>query len=833
MNWLKSIPTYVLLLLCSFSTFAQITPPTEVYGQVFDGITREPLPYVNIKLHGTVRNTTTDANGYFKFKFIEKADSVMFSYLGYKTKIVVVKRGVSQEVNVDMGTDQVELTEVTIKAPKKQKRVIDTAALYIYRQVLDNKDKNKPDNIASYHYEGYDKLQIGLLNVGPKFEKFFLFKPFRFLFNNKDTTEEGNVFIPGFIQETVTEVYYKKPGKKKTLIKADNISGVENPSVNRMLRYQFQEVNVYENLFVFLGKSFMSPFSPAARGTYWFYVADTFQVSGRITYKLNFVGKNKEDLALKGFAWIDSATWAIRQINFRPNEKSNLNFINDYSVSQKFELIDSTHWMMDEEELQSVGSLIRTKKKTILNVLLQKYHKRRDFVFNETYSDSIFKGDEEVVVEGARKKTIQYWDSARFVPLKKTESMVYYNSDTIKKVPMFKFYQWLGYWASSAFFKAGPIDFGRFYQFVSKNNVEGIRLRFGGRTNHHFSRIVMFQGYVAHGLKDKDTKYYAAMRLRLPSTNDKWQTLDFSYRYDLRLPGQDDQLYTFDNMLTLIGGRTFTRIMKMREINLNYEREWLRGFSQIFMFSDKTFYAIPGVFDFYNLNAENKRRDITTYHNVEFSIDTRYCYKDQYFAGNYYRSFMNNKYPVLLFKYTAGLVTIFDKHYNYHKFNLNLKQRLSSPIGYTYLNFNAGIVLGRVPYPSAFISSGNWGVILNKITFDLMRDYEFVSDRYVQLWVEHHFDGLFLNKIPLVKKLGLREVIKFKGVWGQYNKANNELVEMPGDIEAPSKIPYMEVGFGIENILKLFRVDFVWRLTYRDKYPKHNWGVKVAFEPKF
>lgn len=832
MRPLQKLIILIIMVLCLIPAISRAQGTTEVYGYVYDGVTKEPLPYVNIRLLGTVRLISSDANGYFKMRYIEKADSLMFTYLGYKSKIIVVKRGSTQEVNIDMGTDQVELTEVTIKAPKKQKRVIDTAALYIYRQVLDNKEFNRPENINSYKYDGYDKIQIGLLNVTPKFENFFLFKPFRFTFLNKDTTEEGNVFIPGFLEETVSEVYCKKVGKKKVLIKGDIISGVDNPSVNRMLRYQFQEVNVYENLFVFLGKSFISPFSPAARGTYWYHVADTFEVGGRITYKLNFVGKTKEDLALKGYAWIDSATWAIKQINFRPNEKSNLNFINDYTVKQSFILADSSHWVMEEEELQSVGSIWRTKKK-ILSVLLQKYHKRKNFEFGAFYEDSIFKGDKEVVLEGARKKPEEYWDSVRFVPLKQTEKTIYYNSDTIQKVPMFKFYKWLGYWATSAFFKAGPIDFGRFYQFVSRNNVEGYRLRFGGRTNHHFSRIVMFQGYVAHGLKDKDTKYFVGMRLRLPSSNDKWQTLDVSYRYDLRLPGQDDQLYTFDNMLTLIGGRTFTRIMKMREINLNYEREWLRGFSQIFMISDKTYFSIPSIFDFYNFSPENKRREINTYHNVEFSIDTRYCYNDQYFAGNYYRSFMNNKYPVLLFKYTAGLVTIFDKHYNYHKFNLNIKQRLSSPIGFTYINFNAGIILGKVPYPSAFVSSGNWGIILNRVTYDLMRDYEFITDRYLSLWLEHHFDGFFFNKIPLVKKLGLREVIGFKSVWGYYRPSNNSLVMMPSDISAPYPMPYMEAGFGIENIAKLFRIDFVWRLTYRDKYPKHNWGIKLAFQPRF
>src|ERR1043165_6889087 len=308
----------IFFLLVSQITVAQTV--TEIFGKVTDANTKEPIPYVNVRLYGGVpRVVMTDPKGDYTLRSTEKVDSVVFSSIGYRSRNIKVKRGGVQELNVAMGSDELKLTEITVKAGKRKKRVIDTAANYVFYQVLKHKDDNRESSLATYKYNNYDRLQISLLNPSEKFQNFFIWKAFRFAFENKDTTDEGTMFVPGVIKETYSDIYFRsKPIKqKKEFVKAEQMTGIDNPSVFNLIRTEFQETDPYDNLYYFARTYFSAPFAPIGIGIYHFYLTDTVRLDGRVSYKLHFVGKTKEDLALKGYAWIDSATWAIKYIQFR------------------------------------------------------------------------------------------------------------------------------------------------------------------------------------------------------------------------------------------------------------------------------------------------------------------------------------------------------------------------------------------------------------------------------------------------------------------------------------------------------------------------------------
>lgn len=840
---LKKFGFFFLLILWFAGLRAQTY--TEVYGRVIDAQTKEPMDYVNVRLIGGVpKATLTDPKGEYRIRTIEKVDSIAFSYLGYTTRYVAIKRGAAQQLDIEMGGSDITLREVTVKVDKRKKRVIDTTANYVFYQVLKHKDENRDDAINTYKYESYDKTEYSLLNPPQKFLNWWVFKPFRFAFRNTDTTEEGNVFIPGVLSEQVCDVYYRKhPQAIKKFVKASVMTGIDNESVENMANYHFAVVNPYDNLVVLAQTSFVSPFANTAIVNYFYFLTDTAKIDGRVSYKLHFVGKVKEDLALKGYAWIDSATWAIRSIIFRPNEKANLNFINDYTIKQDYTILKDKYWLMDREEMTTVGSLF--KKKNKMAILVSKIHRRRNFEIDAFFPDSIFKGPEDrIILDSARNRSITYWDSSRFEPLTAQQKQVYYISDTIKKVPAWKTYEWLGRFFTAAYADAGPISIGRVLNFVSRDNVEGWRVRFGFETNvrfqhrgtpaNNFLRKFYFTGYGAYGFKDKDWKYLALVRFALPRKNDRWQSLEAMYRYDMRVPGQDENqtLLTFDNVVNLISGTTFTKIMKVREFRISYEKEYVKNFSAITSLNEKTYYDIPGVFDFSRTEGEVKRR-IPSFNVTEFTIDTRYAYKDLYFIGNFYRYFQTTKYPVLMLRYTAGIVDMQRDYFNYHNLQLTLRQRLFSPIGYTNYIFTAGKIFGRAPYTVANITQGNLGVLLNKFNYNMLREFEFITDQYVSLWVEHNFDGFFLNKIPGVNKLRLREVIGIKSLFGTFSKKNAAVLDIPTELRQPFPIPYIEMSVGLKNIAYMFRVDFLWRVTYRNQPNMRNWAIKFAFEPGF
>ncbi len=833
---------FLFLFIAKFSVAQTVT---EVFGLVTDATTKEPIPYVNVRLFGGVpRATMTDPKGEYRIRSVEKVDSIVFSSIGYRTRKIALKRGVVQELNIAMGSDELKLTEITVKAGKRKKRVIDTTANYVFWQVIKHKDQNRENTFASYKYENYDRFQISLLNPGPKFLNFFLFRPFRFAFENKDTTETGSTYIPGVIKETVSDVYYRaRPRQqKRVFVKGEKMTGIDNPSVYNLVDVEFQETDPYNSLYYFAKTFFSAPFAPIGLGTYYFYLTDTAKLDGRISYKLHFVGKTKEDLALKGYAWIDSATWAIRYIQFRPNEKANLNFINEYDAKIDFTLVDGKYWMKSREEMGSVGSLF--KKKNKLGLYVQKLVEKKNFEVNVIFPDTIFAGTEEkILLDSARTHTREYWDTTRFSELTKSQHRVFEISDTFKLVPAFRAYQWFGVFFTTAFADAGPLSIGRVLNFGSRNNVEGWRVRFGFETNprfmkrgtpvNNFLRNFYFTCYGAYGFKDKDIKYHFLARINLPRKNERWQQLEFVYRYDIRVPGQDESqtLLTFDNIVTLISGKTLSKVMKVGEFRVAYEKDWMKDFSTILSFTEKTYHNVPGVSNF--SHWENGVLTPVNKFNVsEFMIDARYSYKTLFTAGSFYRYFATTRYPVVMLRYTFGVGNMQSENYSFHNLHLTFKQRLYSAIGYTNYSIKAAKIFGRVPYTASYLTQGNLGVLLDKFNYNLLRDFEFVSDQYAQLWIEHHFNGFFFNKIPGINKLKLREVIIFKSLIGSFSKKNAEFLTVPAELKSPGPVPYIELGFGIENIGYLFRVDFLWRATYRNNGGQ-NWGIKFILKPSF
>lgn len=832
-----------LILAFQFS-FSQTV--TEIFGKVIDAATKEPMSYVNVRLHGSLKATLTDPKGEYNIRTNEKVDTIIFSYLGYKTRSIAIKKGASQQLNIEMGSDDIMLKEVTVNVgKKKRKREIDTAANYVFYQVIKHKPENRIDAIPQYKYECYERTLFSLVNPPWKILNWKIFKPFRFIFKNTDTTAAGRTYIPGMLKETISDVYYrKKPYLYKKFIKADMVSGIDNSSVNKMIGYNFPEADIYANTILIAVTEFLSPFSNNAIGIYRYYLTDTAVLDGRVSYKLHFVGRVKEDQALKGFAWVDSATWAIRAVNFKPNEKANLNFVNDYLTEQEFTLVDNRSWVLSKEELVSTGSIFRKPHK--MGLYITKVISKRNFETNIDFSDTIFSGpEEEIMNDSARSRRSEYFDTTRFEKISPQAARVYNISDSIKMVPAWQGYQWFGRLLTGAFMDAGPISIGRVLNFVSKNNVEGWRLRFGFETNprfryytwrdrDNFLRKFYFYGYFAYGTKDRDWKYQALVRLNLPKKNERWNALEFLYRYDMRVPGQDENnlLLTFDNVVTLISGKTLSKIMKVREFRITYEQEWVKNFSTTTFFNEKTYYDIPGVFDF-SRTVGDKTIRIPQFNVSEFSIDFRYAYKDVYFIGNFYRYPQKTRYPVLTFGYSAGVVNMANDFFNYHQFRLNYYHRVPWAAGFTNVLFRSGKILGNAPYTACFLTQGNLGILLDKFNYNLLREFEFISDQYASLWIEHHFNGFFFNKIPGFNKLRLREVIIFKGLIGTFDKKNAAVLNVPSELSQPFPVPYIETGFGIENIGYVLRVDFLWRATYRNKALSPTWGIKLGLNPRF
>jgi Family of unknown function (DUF5686)/CarboxypepD_reg-like domain len=832
-----------LLLCISLLTYSQMT---EIRGKIIDAKTKEPMSFANVTLKGTLTSTTCDGDGYFYIRTIERSDSVVVTYLGYPRKAVKILKGKSQQLNIEMGASSFEYKPVVVKAGKR-KRYIDTVALYVFHQVVDNKSKNTDENINGYKLEEYAKLNIGLYNPKQKFLNWKILHPFSFAFKNLETitrdtvtseTNDSNTYLRVLLKEDIYDIYYRKtPQRERRVIKGTSFSGIDNNSIGDLVDYAFTKVHIYNEIYVITGKSFLAPFAHGANATYRYFITDTQRIDGRVSYKIHFVGKSKVDLALKGYAWIDSATWGIKDIFFRPNERANINYLEDYTVHQVFSFLPSNQWILSGEQLSTIGGIFKSPKKR-MKILVQKSFDRRNIQPDAKIEDSIFaRVEDERREPDARDKSREWWDSSRFTPLNKYEREVIRIHDTVKTIPAYRRVIWLSKLFTGAFFQAGPVEFGRFYKFVSRDSAEGLRLRFGGQTNQFFSRRMHFSAYGAIGLRDKDFKYEITSHYLLPAVNDRWSELELSYRYDMVLLGQENPFLSFDNAISLFRSKPLTKLLKVREWRASFENEWLRGYTSIFTLDNKIYYDLPGLFDFKVRRPDGKTREIPTFSTTELVIENRYAYHDKYFKTGFYRFYINTIYPAFTLYSSIGILNLDGRSYPYSKLVATVKHRLPWVLGHTKYQIQVGKIIGSAPYPTAFATAGSQGLIFDPFSFNMLREFEFVTDQYVSLYAEHHFEGYIFNKIPLWNRLQLREILYMRALWGTYSKKNYDMLIPITGLDFYSKqpypIPYIEAGVGIENILKVIRLDAIWRVTHRDQVFVPNFAVKLSFNFAF
>ncbi len=185
--------------------------------------------------------------------------------------------------------------------------------------------------------------------------------------------------------------------------------------------------------------------------------------------------------------------------------------------------------------------------------------------------------------------------------------------------------------------------------------------------------------------------------------------------------------------------------------------------------------------------------------------------------GKFERSSLGSIYPALDLDLTFGPKGVFNSEYEYYKIKLQISDKVEiNPLGYLRYRLTGGKIFGNLPYPLLELHDGNETYAYDPYAFNMMNYYEFVSDEYLILWAEHHFQGFFFNHIPLLRWLKLREVINGKILIGNLSPANRNVMNFPNGLSPLSK-PYIETGIGIENILNIIRIDAMWRFSYISK----------------
>lgn len=793
---------------------------TRVSGTVTDASSGEPLPFVNVGFIDSRVSANSDFDGHYVLDTYFATDSIKAVSVGYQPFTAKVKRDAAQTIDI-------RLQPATEKLPDVVVTYAGNPAFPILRRVIANKPVNNREKLAAYQYESYNKVEFDLNNITEEFKKKKLFKDFAFIFNYVDTAG-GKPFLPIFMTETMSEVYYRQaPKVKRELIHGSKVSGVENPSIAQFMGDMYQNVNIYHNFIVIFGKNFVSPIADGGRGFYEYHLLDSNWVGHNWCYKISFSPKREQELAFAGSMWVNDTSYAVKSIEATIDKGANLNFVQGFQVKQEYSEVVPEVWMLTKDQLLVDLNVITGKDKVREHPVQGFYGRRtatyRNFVINKPMPPDFYKGADAVVMDiDPLSYGAAYWEENRHENLTPQEVGIYHMVDTMKTIPKFRTYVDIVNAVVTGYYTKGKFDIGPYFSMYSFNPIEGNRFRIGGRTSSNFNKRKELNGYLAYGTRDGRFKFGVGGRAFVSKASR--QIVSVGYKLDVEQLGESVNAFRQDNILSSVFRRTpNTKLTLVEESRASYQREWFTGFDNTLLLRYRTLRPL-GELEYLQPAASGEPPTmISSIHTAEVALNTRFAFREKYISGDFKRVSLGTKYPTLELHLAMGVPKLAISEYGYRKMVAHVYQRIQMGVlGWTRVNAEAGRIWGNLPYPLLILHSGNETFYYDDLAFNTMNYFEFISDRYAQLFVEHHFEGLFFNRIPLLRRLKWREVVVGKAVAGSLDLARTqqEMLLLPG-MYTLDRGPYVEVAAGVENIFKLLRVDAVWRLRYND-HPHTN-----------
>jgi hypothetical protein len=816
----KTVICFISFSLFPFFVNAQFT----IHGKIFVAESKEALPFVPVLIKGTTIGIQTDFDGNYTLKTSTLGDSLIASYVGYKRMARAINKKLpEQEINFPLVSDEgISLEEVTVKAGENP-------AHRIIRNCVRNKENNNKNNLSAYEYETYNKLEFDLNRIPKEMRDKKIFKPIRFVFENVDSSFSGEKpSLPFFIIESLSQFYYKSnPKRKKEVIIASKVTGIENASVSQVLGDMYQNVNIYDNNILVFNKQLPSPVSENGLFYYKYYLKDSAFDGNQYIYHLSFKPKRTQELSFTGNIWIADTTWGVKKLEMSLPKDANINFINTANIIQEFTYADST-WVLSKDRL--VIDFAPTKK--AIGFYGRKTTSYKKIKLNQPKDDKFYEFADKIVVdEDALKKSDAFWAENRHDSLTLREQKIFKMIDTIQSLPIYRTWVDVFYLLVAGYKKFNNFEIGPYSNLVSYNRIEGLRLRFGGRTSEVFSKWYELNGYVAYGLLDEKWKYALGFKSFLTKKPSR-QIVGMNYRSDNEILGQSTNGFSQDNVLaSFFRSSPLTNLTRVNSVQAYYEREWFPGLITKTSIIGRQFTPLGTNQYLYPKNdgSIGTRENIN---NTEARINIRFAWKEKYVGEGFSRLSLGTGFPIVQVNYSKSLQNAFKGEYDYHKLVINVSDRfrITPILGYTDIVVEGGKIWGTVPYPIMELHGGNQTYLYDYLAFNMMRNYEFTSDQFVSAAVFHHFEGLFLNKIPLLRKLKWREVATFKTVIGSVNEKNRKTLLFPTSLSALDKGAYAETSVGIENIFKVFRIDAFWRLNYQLERAIDNFGFKFGFQ---
>jgi len=825
---------YILFFFFVLPLLTNAQQVVTIKGKITDATSGEELPYVLISVYRTSFGSESDEAGDYSFVAkVKQGDSLAVNYIGYKKVKLPIKLGQeTQIINVALEPDENLMQEIVVT-------IHENPAFPIMRKVIKYKDINDPRKINAYRYDNYSKMELSIDNLGPKMQKKKFMKAVDAELA-KDSLklekgEDGKPVMPVMFSETISKVYRNREGLKSKeeilAVKNNNVGLANGKLIKPMLYSTYQESNFYLNRINILQTDFQSPISDGWQLLYEYELIDTVLVDGDSCFRINVKPKNPRDLAFTGTIWIADSTYALKQLQLSTNNKTKLNFVESIKIYQLSRATTASCWMPYKTKIELDLSNITHWN---LGVLARLTTYAENIVVNDPMPDKFF--DEGIVEMEDTYDRGREMDGLRRDTLTTYELNFGSSINTIKNVKPIKRYVLYANLLSSGYYRMGGLEIGHLMSLYNNNDIEGIRNSLVFRTNAKFSRKIILRGYGAYGYTDNIFKYSGAVDYIIKRR--PWTIVGVEYRYDMDQVGVNAEIMLNNQIFY-----SFTKNGTMRGPYYNgsafmyLQTDLKKGLTQRVGLRVRDFNPVYP-FEFYQ-NPEKDSSVSSIFTTSEIIFDTRWG-KDEFrfIDGNLRHSLGAKKWPILNVRNVIGVKDVIGSRFNYYKFNVLLSHNFAMGIlGRTYYDISIGKIFGRVPYPLLETHVGNQSNFYSNIAYNQMDYFEFISDTYAALRFRHYFGGLFFNRIPLIRSFKWGFFATSNVVFGSMSSQNYALVPKldrnGNDLRTFYSLndkPYWEVGYGIDNIFKLLRVDFVHRLTYLDTPDVRKFGIKLSFQ---
>lgn len=815
------------LLFLSFTVFFAndfFGQQTEVYGKVIDSETGFGFPFVKIQFMNSKIGTLTDSLGNYHLKTYYATDSLLFMYPGYKLTTIKIIHDHSQEINITLETRANIHKEVVIRPPDEP------FPIKLHKLVIANKKINNKEKLDAYEYEAYNKIQLDLNNFGQQFSKNGMVKRLDVILNYLDSTENGKSYLPILLSETVSDFYFKnKPKLKKEVVNATRITGIENLQMNQYLGDMYLDINIYDNIYDLFYKSFISPVSNYARNYYNFYVDDSTFLDNNWCYKMRFTPKRSGDLTFSGEMWIHDTTYAIKKFSATISSDANLNYIQDFYFEQEFSQVEKEVWMMTKEKL--IADIRLTENSNLYGLFGRKTSTRKYFKINTKHASEFYRSDNTVeFLDSAKTRSPSYWETIRHEKLNQQEVKINEMIDSLNKNEFFKTMKNVTYMAATGYYQLGKLELGNISSFIAFNPVEKFRMALALRTSNSFSKRIELGGRIAYGFGDKTLKYGASIRYNV--TPKKRGLLTAYYNYDIEQIGVSTSALSMGNTFTtILSTAPFDKLTFVTKTGLSFEKDIKKDFIAFAGIDWKAFKPL-GLANYKKiLNGDSI--SIGNIKTAEITTRIRWARDEEFISGSFDRSATTCTNPILSFQAIFGIKGILGSQYSYQKLEFQIEHyRQLGIFGRMYYGGTAGYIFGTTAYPFLKAAPGNQSLYLMSSAFNKLNFLEFISDKYLSGFIENQWEGLLFDRIPLVKRLKLRLVTTGKITIGSISERHQSEMLLPTFVRNFQGTPYIETSVGIENILKIIRLDLVWRMTHLDSETSPL-GIRAKFAFNF